>query len=596
MTYFPPLRRLPSGQIAHATQRSVLVPSYNTQPRRDRFRATGAVRFSQFCYTSPWYVSPPEKKIGPMLNPYAHHRLPFPRKCLFLILGPVLLGLATGCSGDQTDAGGKSGIGSTNEAPTFEEAAELVANSAEVSWMAHTIGDRKIGYGSVSVASFTHNDRTLVWSMSKFYLQVLRFGEKTTQKFQFGSIETEEGQLLRYFFECPTGIHITENIGRIEGDKLIFSTTSQGTVHETQIDWSPEWGGPFATEQSLERSPMQPGERRTIRGLIPVINQAADTTLEASEYESTRLLDRTVELLRIRGVVEFGDGQNLETIYWTDRGGRIHKTYTPAVDQTLYLTSEQTARDDADAGTFDLGQFTVVKIEQPLAQPHQTRQVVYHVRVENEDPAPLFSQCGSQEVESIDENRAQITVQRVRPGEPTELSHRDEPPSPEDRQPNSLVQSDDQTILEMAAAVAPEEEDPWRLALALESAVNEWVQSKNFSQAFASAAEVAQSREGDCTEHAVLLAALCRARGLPARVAIGLVYFPAAEGFAYHMWNEVWIDDRWVPLDATLGQGGIGAAHLKLSDSNLAGASAFSAFLPVMQVMTRLEIEVVSSQ
>ena len=40
----------------------------------------------------------------------------------------------------------------------------------------------------------------------------------------------------------------------------------------------------------------------------------------------------------------------------------------------------------------------------------------------------------------------------------------------------------------------------------------------------ATAAEVARSREGDCTEHAVLLAALARARGIPARVAMGLVY------------------------------------------------------------------------
>ena len=92
---------------------------------------------------------------------------------------------------------------------------------------------------------------------------------------------------------------------------------------------------------------------------------------------------------------------------------------------------------------------------------------------------------------------------------------------------------------------------------------------KNFSQAFATAAEVARSLEGDCTEHAVLLAALCRARKIPARVAFGLVYYPPQKGFAYHMWNEVWIADRWVPLDATLGLGGIGADHIKLGDSNL---------------------------
>jgi hypothetical protein len=145
----------------------------------------------------------------------------------------------------------------------------------------------------------------------------------------------------------------------------------------------------------------------------------------------------------------------------------------------------------------------------------------------------------------------------------------------------------------MASAVAPRESDDWRLAQALEAHVHQIIEAKNFSQAFASAAEVAETLEGDCTEHAVLLAALCRARNIPARVAIGLVYYPAQQGFAYHMWNEVWIKDRWIPLDATLGLGGIGAGHLKLAESSLHGATAYSAFFPVFRVIGRLTIEVV---
>ena len=134
------------------------------------------------------------------------------------------------------------------------------------------------------------------------------------------------------------------------------------------------------------------------------------------------------------------------------------------------------------------------------------------------------------------------------------------------------------------------------LARELEAYVHREIQAKNFSTSFATAAEVARNRQGDCTEHAVLLTALCRARGIPARIAFGLVYFVdperATPGFAYHMWTEVYVRQRWVPLDATLGRGGIGAAHLKLSDSHLAGMSPFAAFLPLAQVVNRLEIEV----
>jgi hypothetical protein len=107
---------------------------------------------------------------------------------------------------------------------------------------------------------------------------------------------------------------------------------------------------------------------------------------------------------------------------------------------------------------------------------------------------------------------------------------------------------------------------------------------------------VAETKEGDCTEHAVLLMALCRARKIPARGAMGLVYYPPLQGFAYHMWTEVWMEDRWVPLDATLGNGGIGAAHLKLAHSNLKGSDKYSAFLPVHAVLGKLKLEVVDAR
>jgi hypothetical protein len=62
------------------------------------------------------------------------------------------------------------------------------------------------------------------------------------------------------------------------------------------------------------------------------------------------------------------------------------------------------------------------------------------------------------------------------------------------------------------------------------------------------------------------------------------------------MWDELYIGDRWIPMDATLAQGGIGAAHIKLAHSNLKGASAYSSFLPVAQVLGRLKIKVLEAE
>ena len=49
------------------------------------------------------------------------------------------------------------------------------------------------------------------------------------------------------------------------------------------------------------------------------------------------------------------------------------------------------------------------------------------------------------------------------------------------------------------------------------------------------ALETLRNRVGDCNEHAVLLAALARAAGIPAQVEAGLVYQKGR--FYYHAWN-----------------------------------------------------------
>ena len=246
---------------------------------------------------------------------------------------------------------------------------------------------------------------------------------------------------------------------------------------------------------------------------------------------------------------------------------------------------------EADEIKFDLGEMSIVKVDRKLPNPHATKKIVYQAKLKGSDLSKVFASGASQVVEVEDPETARITVRQIRPDMPKKLPGKDEAPTDADLKPNSLIQSDDPRIRALAEGVKLSDDQPWQVAKALESLVHQTITEVNFTQAFATAAEVAESREGDCTEHAVLLAALCRARKIPARVAIGLVYFGRDDpGFAYHMWTEVWISDRWVPLDATLARGGIGAAHLKLATSSLKGASAYSAFLPVVQVLGQLKL------
>jgi len=90
-----------------------------------------------------------------------------------------------------------------------------------------------------------------------------------------------------------------------------------------------------------------------------------------------------------------------------------------------------------------------------------------------------------------------------------------------------------------------------------------------------SAATALQSRSGDCTEVALLLAALARAQGIPARVAYGIAYSSRFTGeshvFSPHAWVQAWDGQRWRSYDAGLGKFGAGHIALFVGDGSTEG-------------------------
>ena len=80
-----------------------------------------------------------------------------------------------------------------------------------------------------------------------------------------------------------------------------------------------------------------------------------------------------------------------------------------------------------------------------------------------------------------------------------------------------------------------------------------------------------ERRRGDCTESAVLLAALGRSIGIPTKVASGLVYSRDAyhgvrNVFMPHSWVLAYVDGRWRSFDAALGA--FDSSHIALTISD----------------------------
>ncbi len=126
-------------------------------------------------------------------------------------------------------------------------------------------------------------------------------------------------------------------------------------------------------------------------------------------------------------------------------------------------------------------------------------------------------------------------------------------------EPSAFIESEAPEIVAQAREIIGDETDPERKARRLVAWV-ERTMTQEPSVTIPSARAVLASKRGDCNEHAVLLAALARAAGIPTRVVAGAVY--ADDGFYYHAWNELWLG-RWVSADAIFGQMPADATHVK---------------------------------
>jgi transglutaminase-like putative cysteine protease len=162
---------------------------------------------------------------------------------------------------------------------------------------------------------------------------------------------------------------------------------------------------------------------------------------------------------------------------------------------------------------------------------------------------------------------------------------------PQFTKPNAQITCQDAEVVRLARRAVGDETDPYKKAAAIQHWVFTNLKKKNFETAFAPANEVARNLEGDCTEHSVLTAAMCRAEGIPARVAVGLLYDEPHSSFGFHMWNEVYVNRRWVAIDAAWDESTVDAVHIKLADASLEGISPYETFLSVVRVLNKVKIE-----
>lgn len=344
--------------------------------------------------------------------------------------------------------------------------------------------------------------------------------------------------------------------GTTDGREMLVVYGPSGTENRITVPLDEPIHLPSTLRPRLVRADVAPGSRFSASVFSPLTMRNEPITLVVEGREIVEGPEGPVEALRINE-----SHQGIEARAWLGPDGAVLRE-----QGTLGFTLERAAsREDALAGIdaaapFDLVVKTRIPLSGTIADPRATRTLTLRTggdargRIPHDPPR-----------QRVDGGLLRITREELPPALAPGLPPlgADDEPLAGYTEPSPFVESDDPAIVSLARSIVGEEREPVAAARRLVGWVYENL-AKEPSLTVPSAREVAKAKRGDCNEHAVLLVALARAVGIPARVVAGAVYGVMGEdGFFYHAWGELWLGG-WVSADAVFGQMPADATHVKL--------------------------------
>jgi hypothetical protein len=468
----------------------------------------------------------------------------------------------------------------------------------EDAWHAALLNGAQAGYVHTTVREIERGGNKLLRVTSELKLTFQREGRRVVLRVETGDEETREGKVTGVFMRQYQGQQLLLNLeGTVQDGTLAVQVNGVAQMNK-KIPWHDEVIGAYRQEHLFRDRKVKPGDHVTFVSFEPTVDTVITNRVTVKDFENVTMPGgKKQRLLRVEEVPDklqttSGEVQLPPMTTWLDQDlvPLKSKSEQPLLG-TLEIcrTTRQNAQAQAQAGPELL---QPLLLNRAIAQPNATRSAMYRITIKgDDDPASTFVQDGRQQVEKIDTASFKL---RVQAGGASRKSGNAPVAGKEFLESCFWIKSDDPQVREHAQQAIGAETDSWRQARLIERWVHNHM-TVSFTEQFCPADQVARNLRGDCRQHAFLTAAMCRAVGLPSRTAIGLCYAnDPRKGpiMAFHMWTEVYIEGKWIPIDATRGEGHVGATHLKITDSSWAGTQSLAPLLPVLRVLDKMSIEV----
>ena len=459
-------------------------------------------------------------------------------------------------------------------------------------WYEVFLGESKVGYAHSTMKL----EKGEVISQSTFIMSIKRAGVSIKIQSTEKTKESISGQILSFSGEMKmAGVPITKK-GWVEGSEIVVQEKQYLRETTKRYPLNPKgkmtWGLlKFLRENGFKE------EGREIETQIysADFGMAAPTKAKIKSFGECKIQinQKPVKVFRTEITLLTKMGE-MKTINWLDPEGFAVKTKMQMGGIPIEIKQSSQSQAKRSSEKTDFLFQTLLSLAQGI--PENSKSVRFKIEILEGELSSIIPQSRNQKVTQIDDQNFIVDVKAEKWSKNLKNKSSNKPIGQEFRLPNVMIDSEDKLIHQLAKQAGRGAKNIIDLSERLYSFAGKYIHRKNFSVGFATAGETARRREGDCTEHAVFLAALGRSMGIPTRVASGLVFMNEFQGknnvMGFHMWTEFHIKGQWRSLDSALGKIGSHTERITFSVSSLKQDSLNELGFRIAQMIGNIKIQI----
>jgi hypothetical protein len=461
-------------------------------------------------------------------------------------------------------------------------------SSTSEQWYSTYLNNAKSGYHHFKVTQVKEGDKELCKIESDSKSRLDRGGDvmETIETSVF--FETADGAPVRFEQRTKEGKDEKVLKGEMRDGKLVLTTDNGQSV---EVPWEKGAVLSLTNHGPFEKTKIEAGAKVTRKEYLLEFRRFVNMEYSVEKKEKVKVGDKEMELFRVSA--KCPEIPYISATVWINEDGDEVKGETKIgpLSLTEILTDKETALKEEKGARMPALTGLVVKCKQDFYHPFLSNSVLYKINIRNNKPEDMPLQFDNQKVEKTGKDLVLLRAKAVIPADAQiqQLPMKLGPEMDEFLKPNEYMESNYDKIVEQAKKLAADEKDSYKVAKVMEKWVFKYIKDKNYTVGFASAKQVFDNPAGDCSEHAVLLAAMLRAAGIPSRFVTGVVYEPG-EGFIWHAWDEAYVG-VWVPLDATLPAAFVDCSHIVVSKDSLAKRGPADPTMALLQCAGNMDVE-----